>query len=552
MWAALTAAGGHSIEISVRNPDQDAGRMTQVGSHWIDMLLRAEAFDHPVTGLRLIETHISWVILTGSLVYKLKKPVDLGFLDFSSLEKRKACADAEVRLNQRLAPGIYLGVVPVTGSRDNPHMEGDGPLLDWAVKMVQFPQQAQLDRMLASGVLSNRHIDAFAARIAEFHLGAESVPATEGYGSPDAVLGPVAENFEQIRASGVLAGLPAEKTGSLEALESWSRSQWHLLAPVFVERKALGFIRQCHGDLHLRNLAWIDDAPVAFDCIEFNPNLSRIDVLSDVAFLVMDLQDRGEQALASRFLNEYLQHTGDYLQLQVLPWYLTYRALVRAKVTAIRLSQPDLADVDPVRAEFDAYLQLASSYASHPKSALLLTCGLSGSGKTTVTAPLLEKLGAIRIRSDVERKRLHGLRAEESGRAAPGGGIYDQQSSQQTYSRLLLLARHLLQAGFTVIVDATFLDRTQRQPFARLAVELDCNFLILALTAPADVLRQRVAARRGDASDADVAVLEAQLSRWRGLEPDERALTIDTSKAEEVSRLPITVQRALQSRTRDQ
>jgi uncharacterized protein len=522
--------------------------LTQADTDWITALLRPEVYDHPVTQIELIETHISWVILTGSFVYKLKKPVDLGFLDFSTLDKRKQCADAEVRLNQGLAPGIYLGVVAVTGSYEDPHLEGDGPLLDWAVKMVQFPQAAQLDRMLAAGRLDASQLDAFASRIAEFHLNTQRVAATEPFGSPAAVWEPVAENFRQIRGTRVLA----DADDSLRQLESWSRGQWEALTPLFIERKRLGFVRQCHGDLHLRNLAWIDDAPIAFDCIEFNPNLSRIDVLSDVAFLVMDLQDRGESALANRFLNEYLQHSGDYQQLDVLPYYLAYRALVRAKVTAIRLGQGELENATAIREEFDGYLQLAAGYASRPAPVLILTCGLSGSGKTTVTAPLLADMGAIRIRSDVERKRLHGLRADQSGRAEPGTGIYDESSSARTYARLLLLARCLLRAGFPVIVDATFLHRGQRQPFAALAAELDVGFLILALDAPAQVLRQRIAARRGDASDADVAVLEAQLEHWQGLEPDERALRIDTTQEMEAGRLLNSVNSALSKHSVDQ
>jgi len=532
---------------------------------WVQRLLRAEAYGHPVTRIELIETHISWVILTGSFVYKLKKPLDLGFLDFSSLDKRRSCAEAEVRLNQALAPGIYLGVVPVTGSRDQPHLEGDGPVLDWAVKMVQFPQQAQLDRIMVSGGLSPAQMDAFAHRIAQFHQSAERVGESETFGNPDAVFEPVAENFRQIRDSGVLT----RDHPLLSELEQWSRTLWQALIPDFIERKRLGFIRQCHGDLHLRNLAWIEDQPVAFDCIEFNPNLSRIDVLSDVAFLVMDLQDRGETALANRFLNEYLQGSGDYEQLQILPFYLAYRALVRAKVTAIRLGQrireaenfedtrcqdveEEVEDTRHLYQELNNYLELASSYSKHESPALLLTCGLSGSGKTTISTPLVEQLGAIRIRSDVERKRLHGLQAQESGQADVGKGIYDAESDGRTYQRLQFLARKLLLANRCVIVDATFLDRARRQPFQQLAVELGCDYLILETTAPPDVLRQRLRSRQNDASDADISVLEAQLSRWPTLEPDEASIRIDTSEPLDRNRLVSLVQARLSRGRQDQ
>lgn len=475
---------------------------------WISALLKPEAFTHEVDQLELIETHISWVVLTGKYAYKIKKPIDLGFLDFSTLEKRHECALAEVALNRPLAPDVYLGVVAISGDAAHPRVAGDGPVFEYAVKMHQFAQSAQLDRMLERGELQPEQIDAFATRIADFHQQADVVADTDPYGSAAAVWEPVAENFQHIRASQV----PDMDTGVLDELERWARSVWQSLQTTFADRKAQGFVRQCHGDLHLRNLAWIEGEAVAFDCIEFNRNLSCIDVLCDVAFLVMDLQDRAQHSLANRFLNRYLETTGDYESLDVLPYYLAYRALVRAKVTAIRFGQPDLPDPDAVRREFEEYLRLARSYGHGDRPVLILTCGLSGSGKTTVTTPLLEHLGAIRLRSDVERKRLFGLRADESGRAAPGKGIYDAEAHERTYERLLALARSLISAGRSVIVDATFLERKRREPFRALAGELAAGFVLLQTTAPADELRRRIAGRQADASDADLSVLEAQLA----------------------------------------
>jgi len=481
---------------------------------WISALLQPEAFAHDVDQLELIETHISWVILTGKFAYKIKKPIDLGFLDFSTLEKRHDCALAEVALNRPLAPDVYLGVVAITGDPTHPQVAGNGPVFEYAVKMHQFAQSAQLDRLLERGELHAEQLDAFAARIAEFHQHADVVAETEPYGSAAAVWEPVAENFQHIRASQV----PGVDARQLHELETWARSLWQALETTFTSRKADGYIRQCHGDLHLRNLAWIDGQAVAFDCIEFNRNLSCIDVLCDVAFLVMDLQDRAQHRLANRFLNRYLEHTGDYESLEVLPYYLAYRALVRAKVTAIRLGQPEVPDPDAVRREFQEYLRLARSYGHQDRPVLILTCGLSGSGKTTVTTPLLEQMGAIRLRSDVERKRLFGLRAEESGRAAPGRGIYDANAHDQTYQRLLELTRRLIGAGRSVIVDATFLEAKRREPFRTLAGELAAGFVLLEITAPADELRRRVAGRQADASDADLSVLEAQLASF-GTQP---------------------------------
>jgi hypothetical protein len=499
-----------------------------VDGGWIRGLLRAEAFDHPVSGVEIIETHISWVILTGDYAYKIKKPVDLGFLDFSTVEKRRTCCEAEVRLNQRMAPTIYLDVVTITGARDAPRVNGDGPVLDYAVRMRQFDQA--------------EHLDAFAAAVADFHERAARVSARSSFGTPDAVWAPVAENFAHIGEK-----VPSPGADSAYArLERWSRGRWEALASIFRERRAAGFVRECHGDLHLRNLAWVDGTPVAFDCIEFNDNLRWIDVLSDVAFLVMDLQDRGQPRFASRFLNAYLEHTGDYGHLEVLPYYLAYRALVRAKVTAIRLGQEGLgaSEQDTAEQEFEAYLDLALGYARAPEPMLVVTCGLSGSGKTTLTTPLLEMLDAIRLRSDVERKRLYGLKPHESGRADVGEGIYDAAAGDRTYARLLELARALLGAGKTVIVDATFLDPARRVPFEALARELAVRYRILELTASPEVLKRRLRARRGDASDADVVVLERQLERWPSVTGPERSLavSVDTEQTLDVESLAARLQ----------
>ena len=247
-------------------------------------LLVASIYDHRVDQLELIETHISWVVLTGPYAYKIKKPVDLGFLDFSTLEKRHHYALEEVRLNQRLAGSLYIGVVPITGSRQHPRLDGDGTVIDYAVKMEQFPQEAQLDRMLDSGVLEQTHLDAFVDVVAQFHTGTLVADPNSRYGMPDAVYAPVAENFRHIReCASVAASLPR-----LADLECWSKETRQNLSGLFEERKRQGFIRECHGDLHLRNLAWIEGKPVAFDCIEFSDDLRWIDVLSDVSFLVMD------------------------------------------------------------------------------------------------------------------------------------------------------------------------------------------------------------------------------------------------------------------------
>jgi hypothetical protein len=293
--------------------------------------------------------------------------------------------------------------------------------------------------------------------------------------------------------------------------------------------------------MHLRNLAWIDGRAVAFDCIEFNPALRWIDVISEIAFLVMDLKERGEARLAQRFLNTYLELTGDYEGMAVLSFYLVYRALVRAKVAAIRSDQSQLSkqESDQALQEFDNYLAIAEGYTEARCPALIVTRGMSASGKSTLTGPLLEQLGAIRLRSDVERKRLFGMRAEEDGRAPPGEGIYSAAAGEQTYDRLAQLAAVVLDAGYTVIVDAACLRRVQRDRFYQLAMERNVPCLLLALEAPAEELRQRIRSRTRGASDADLSVLEHQLAAWRPLDEDEKefALVVDTARPPDAAAL---------------
>jgi len=286
----------------------------------ISKMLNADVYDHPVGDLELIETHISWVVLTGDFVYKIKKPVDFGFLDFSTLAKRKKYCELEFQLNRRLASDIYLGVVSIIGTIDKPVVSSrvddgdDVKVFEYAVKMKQFPQTSQLDNMLADSKLTDEHIDALAHMVVEFHKRTAVSNTNDNYGNKDKIYQPVTENFELINES--------VKTEFYESqlilLKKWSLTEFTKLESVFEQRKKDGFVRECHGDMHLRNLAWIHDKPVAFDCIEFNPDLRWIDLISEIAFLIMDLQDRKQQHLANRFLNKYLEITGDYAGLKVL------------------------------------------------------------------------------------------------------------------------------------------------------------------------------------------------------------------------------------------
>ncbi len=515
---------------------------------FIQQLLNPAIYPHPVKRVELLETHISWVILTGDFVYKLKKPVNFGFLDFGTLDKRKYYCSEEVRLNKRLAPQIYLQTVAINGTEDEPHFDGPGPTIEYAVKMRQFRQQDQFDRLLARQQLHRQDIMELAHIIAQFHRSARPTAPDSAFGDPDHINTPVLENFSQIDA---LIEIDADRA-MLSDVAHWSQHEFERLKNSFTQRKQQGFVRECHGDMHLRNIARFQNTIVIFDCIEFNNNLRWIDVISEIAFIEMDLNDRGRRDYATILLNTYLQHTGDYSALGLLRFYLVYRAMVRAKVDCIRAHQDGIGPDEKTNTlkEFRHYLNLAQRFTRPEPPFLLITCGLSGCGKTYVTDKLMDYIPFIRVRSDVERKRLFGLAPNESSDSALDSGIYSAKASQQTYAHLAKVARAILSAQWSILVDAAFLQYPQRQLFQDMAEELQVPFLILHFTAAQDVLIQRVTQRQKenkDASEADRQVLEAQIRHQQALSSAELPLTleIDTSGTMEFSTLAQQIQQRL-------
>lgn len=517
----------------------------------IDHLLRSpQAFGHAVGSLHCLQTHISWIVLAGDHAYKFKKPLVLDFLDYSTLAQRLAACEEELRINRRTAPGLYLGVMAIIGTLQAPQLVArevlpvGAEVLDWAVHMRRFDQEDLLSHQAAQGTLRPEHMDALARQVAQFHLQAAVAGPTLPWGQPEALRTAVAHNFSDVRQ----VPLSATQQALLAEVEAWSQATGAQLTPALAQRRAQGWVRECHGDLHLGNLVLVDGQPQLFDAIEFNADLRWIDVLADLAFLWMDLQALGRDDLAWRLLNVYLEHTGDYAGLPVLTYYSVYRAMVRAKVAALQLAAPTTASTAAETAEqahaqtqaqtqaqatLQRYLALAHRLTQPRQPVLWVVSGLSGSGKSSQTQTLIEARGLIRLKADVERKRLFGLSPLAHSASQVGGGLYTSQATERTYTRLAELARTVLQAGWPVLVDATCLRRSQRDLFRDVARALGLPFQGLALQAPLPVLRERILQRQQsgkDPSEADLAVLEAQQQAQQPLAADEWAdtLAVDT------------------------
>lgn len=447
----------------------------------------------------MIETHISVIRFSADRAYKTKKPVVLPFLDYGSVDKRRHWCEEEVRLNRRFAPNLYLGV----------ETQDDG---EPAVVMRRFDEAGRLDHLCASGALTPAHLTDLARTLVAFFNTAASASPEQRFGDPAQILGAALENFDEL-----FVLLPAEAS-RLKILDTLTRSEFACRAAAFVRRKSEGRVREGHGDLHLGNLVLIDGRVVPFDGIEFNDDFRWNDVASEIAFTTIDLLDHGRADLAAWFLNEWLTWSGDFGAIEVLPFYAVYRALVRAKIAAIRQ--------DP--AEAISYLDLAQQLITPPAPRLVITHGVSGSGKSQASTALLMADPAartLRLRSDVERKRLFGLAPD----AASDGAIYTLDANRRTYERLAELSEHLLAEGWSVIIDAAFLKRSERDAFHALAARLGVPFAILACTAPVDELRRRLNGRRDDPSEATVAIMERQLEWIEPLGADEEAVALATS-----------------------
>jgi len=487
----------------------------------VTSLMRADAYPHPVTKLELYDTHISWVILTGPFAYKIKKALKLEFLDFSTLELRRHFCEEELRLNRRWAPELYLDVVTVAGSQTRPVLGGAGAPLEYAVKMLQFEQEFQLDKQLGLDRLTAQDMRDLAETIDGYHAKAEIVPLVDEEQAVDDVSAPMFENFPPLQG----VANPAQ----LDDVRSWTENTLDGLRGNLLQRREAGFVRECHGDLHLTNLVRLPSGIVPYDCVEFAPELRVMDVLSDLSFLVMDLVARGRPDLGFVLLNRYLEKNGDYSGMTVFGLYFVYHCMIRAKVAAIRSTERSLE-------ELKSRLAVAVEWIELPPPVLVLMHGFSGSGKTWLSSQLLPELPAIRIRSDIERKRLHGLGELERSESGVEEGIYTKSATTDVYDHMMKAADSLLGSGFNVILDASFLRQSMRRAAEELAGNRGASFVILETTTAKDELERRLRQRAesgADSSEAGREVLDYQLDHADPLDDAERQCRISIATDQE-------------------
>ena len=493
--------------------------------------MQADFYNHPVSQIELAETHISLVFLTGDFAYKVKKPVNFGFLDFTQLNRRKYYCEEELRLNGRLAADIYLDVVTITESNGKLQLNGQGDIVEYAVRMRQFDTHGLFSQLINGNSITLQHIDALAERLARFHSTIQVSASDAQFGRANAVIYPVNQNFNILQS--LLTS--AQQLETLRHLQQYSTRLYHALSTTLNQRKQTGHIKECHGDLHLGNIALSNGEIIIFDGIEFNDSFRWIDTMSDIAFLVMDLQDHHHDDYAAHFLNRYLELSGDYAGLAVLRFYKLYRAMVRAKVAALRMQQedPNSTDYTCAQQQLQNYLDLATRHTRPSTPFIAITHGVSGTGKSWLAQQLADVTSAIIIRSDKERKRLFSDTTDN---------LYTADITNQVYDHLLVLADNIIQYGFSVIIDATFLEQGHRQRFQQLASTLHTPFHILNCHADTILLEQRIKQRQTDArniSDADVMIMKKQLASVQQIAESEQKYCIDINTGNDVDMLAV-------------
>ena len=483
----------------------------------IQQMLQPGFYPHGVTEpVHLIQTHISFVLLTGDYTYKIKKPVNFGFLDYSTLAKRLHFCTQELLMNQRTAPEIYLEVLPIIQTGDSFQFGSNLPAInsaeitvEYVLKMREFPQDSLLLSLLERGLLTEQLMADLGREVAKFHSRAISNSYIRQFGEVSQIRTAIDNNY---LSSEKYIGGPQTQTQYQET-KDYTDEFFANNPELFNRRIANNKIRECHGDLHLRNIALWKDKILLFDCIEFNEQFRFVDVMYDVAFTVMDLESRGRRDLGNAFLNTYIEQTGDWEGLQLLPLYLSRQAYVRAKVTSLMLDDPAISTAQKAEISQTAahYYKLAWQYTKPRQGKLTLMSGLSGSGKSTAGRYLARRTGAIHIRSDAVRKHLGGIPLNERG----GEDLYSDEMTAQTYGRLLELGIILADRGWDVILDAKFDRQNLRTDAINQAQSRGLPLQIIYCTAPIEVLRERLQQRRGDIADATAELLSSQQAAFQ-------------------------------------
>ena len=495
-------------------------------------LLKATAYPEPTAGVRLIETHVSHIFISDSYVYKVKKPVDFGFLNFTTLDRRRFYCEEEVRLNRRLCPDTYIGVVELRQTPQGGSFAAPGEVVDYAVKMKRLPEERMLSRLLQDGEVDPSQMRELARVIADFHASAARGPQIDAYGGISSIRSNWEENFRQVvpfRGDTIPAA-------DLALLRAWVEGFLARNEELLRSRVSGGFIRECDGDLHSGNICMTEKICI-FDCIEFNERFRCIDTAADIAFLLMDLEYAGRPDLCTPFLESYREGTGDSVPPPLLAFYQANRAFVRGKVLSLRLKEPGLGreELLELRDAARRYFRLARGYPLREKlpTSLILTCGLTGSGKSAGARELSRELGLRWERSDVVRKRLAGIAPAGAGKGAEyDQGIYGGDFNRRTYQALLKSAQEELERGKSVLIDATFRRSADREEFRKLAARMGAGFRLIETRCPEGVIRERLERRLLDpaeVSDGRWEIYHAQAAEFEAPSPGD-SLVVDTNQ----------------------
>ena len=477
----------------------------------VKTLLKPGAYPEATGKIELVQTQMSFVFLTDEFVYKVKKAVDLGYLDYTTLDKRQFYCQKEVELNRRLCPETYLGVVPITRDKGSIRIGGRGEAIEYAVKMRRLPQVAMMNILLADNRVSVEMITRVAQKLAAFHKNTETSAEISAFGEIKAVTRNTDENFDQTEK---YIGRTISKD-SYRHIKDYTDSFVGKNAPLFNKRVKEGRIRDCHGDLHAAHICFSDGICI-YDCIEFSDRFRYCDVASEMAFLAMDLDHYGRADLSRTLVNAYVAESGDKELLKLLGFYKGYRAYVRGKVESFKLDDPYIAPAEKKRTlEIAAsYFDLARAY-TRSRPTLFITVGLVGTGKTTLAQALSKRLGLAVIASDVTRKQLAGVPLNEHRFEGFDSGIYSAELSRKTYEKMFSEAKHPLSDGGSVILDASFIKAEERLKAKRLAEDAGADFFIIECRLDEADIKKRLARRLKQGSTSD--------GRWEIYGPQKKA-----------------------------